>query len=91
MLQDLSCYLVDVADDTGGSQVPAALLAGQILEDFFCTQVKSGAEHLLAALCTVTMITWWIRNAKLNILFILAGLISNESCGFTLSRAAIVQ
>lgn len=58
MLQDFGSYLLDVADEMGGSQVPAAFLAGHVLEDLFRAQVKARAEHLLTVLRAVTpMIT----------------------------------
>ncbi|KAA8593496.1 hypothetical protein FQN60_009612 [Etheostoma spectabile] len=67
MIQNFSRYLLDVADDMGRSQVLAAFLAGQIVEDLLCTQVKAGAEHL-TALCAVTsMFTWSIGITRLKI------------------------
>ncbi len=70
MLQDFSCYFLDVVDDMGRIQIPAAFLAGHIMEDLFCAQVKTGAEHLFAVLCAVTsMITWTIRTRTLKVCF----------------------
>uniref|UniRef100_G3PDZ7 Uncharacterized protein n=1 Tax=Gasterosteus aculeatus TaxID=69293 RepID=G3PDZ7_GASAC len=50
MMQGVRRDLLDVADDVGGGQVPAAVLAAQVVEDLFRAQVKAGAEHLLAGL-----------------------------------------
>ena len=59
MVQDVGRDLVDVADEVGGAQVPAALLIGQVLQDLLSAEVETGAEHLLAVLGPIASLLAW--------------------------------